>query len=186
MLIDNKKRKNIPVIIKKRGCTEMYAKKIAILTACISLFSASCSKTDRNTEKQTALKQEKTAITHEQLSGDWKMVYGGNYGYEFRFKSDHKTIIILFLNEQTIIFKGVCTIDENNMLIFSISEIKNEENTGQLNTASGFTATKGSKFLFNAEIKDRGKILVLKPISIVIDNSNSDGYFEPVMKLNKI
>ena len=165
----------------------MYARKIAIITACLALFSAGCSKINSTAEKnQPPVNQEKESVNQSQLSGEWKIAYGGNYGYEFRLQDNYKAIIILYLNEQSIVFKGVWAIEDNNILRANISEIKNVDNANQVNTDSGFTKTRGSKFLFNAELNENGEILILKPLSIVIDSNNSSGFFEPVMKLKKI
>ena len=73
------------------------------------------------------------------------------------------------------------------MIRINIYEMKNEENISRINLKRNFTKTASSYFIFQGTIKEsrKEKKLLLKPVRIVIDGRNSDGYFEPAFQLNK-
>ena len=119
------------------------------------------------------------------VQGKWSLMFRGNYGYEFRFSKSYRAICILYLLSSSLIFKGVYTIEEGNKLRINISEMKNEESVNGLNLSKKFVKTTSSYFVFQAEVRKekKGKMLVLRPQKIFIDGNNSEGYFEPEIKL---
>ena len=114
-------------------------------------------------------------------------MYDNNYGYSFKLGKNYKAVVILYLSTASVIFKGVYTIEDKNILRINISEMKREEKVKGLNTGSGFKKAKSSYFLFQSRIvNDNGKkFLEIRPARISIDGNDSDGYFEPLIKLPK-
>jgi hypothetical protein len=125
-------------------------------------------------------------ITFKNVVGTWALKYSGNYGYQFSFYPNYRSLVILYLNMETLVFKGVYTIEEGNKLKINIYEMKEERRAGGLN--KGFVKAKSSYFLFSGyETSKKGKAtLYLRPRAIIIDGNNSEGYFEPLLKLVKI
>ena len=119
------------------------------------------------------------------LCGNWTLLYENDYGYDFKFYKDNKTIVILYLNTNSIIFRGTYSI-ENDSLIINLSEMKNEEKTKNLNLKKDFIKIEASYFIFNVRIalESNKKKLELRPQNILIDANDSKGYFEPFFKLN--
>jgi hypothetical protein len=127
------------------------------------------------------------SLKFNDLNGRWRLIYGGNYGYEFRFHKSFRALCILYLRSNAHVFKGVYTIEEGNKIRINISEMKNEQSSTSINMNKNFVKTSSSYFIFEGEIKKskNKKILELKPIKIIIDSNDSDGYFEPLLKLEK-
>lgn len=127
-------------------------------------------------------------ITYQALSGKWGLHYGGNYGYDFILASNYRAIIILYLNNQAIIFKGVMALEDEKTLRINIVESKNEHRVTGINLNHGFTRMKSSYFLFKARLmeKNKSRILDMRPVRIIIDGNDSEGYFEPIMKLKRL
>ncbi|HQO02284.1 MAG TPA: hypothetical protein PLI62_08440 [Spirochaetota bacterium] len=127
------------------------------------------------------------ALRFSDFHGRWDLVYRGNYGYEFRFYKSYRALCIVYLQTNLLVFKGVYTLDEKNRLRINISEMKNQNGTRPGNLAAGFTRIASSYFIFKAaRLKESGRhYLELRPVSIIINGNNSDGYYEPVMKLRK-
>ena len=119
------------------------------------------------------------------LWGNWALLYENDYGYDFKFYKDNKAVIILYLNTNSIIFRGTYSIENDSTLIINLSEIKNEEKTKNLNLKNNFVKVESSYFVFNARIatESNKKNLELRPKKIVIDANDSKGYFEPFFKL---
>jgi len=119
------------------------------------------------------------------LWGNWTLLYENDYGYDFKFYKDNKAVIILYLNTNSIIFRGTYSIENDSTLIINLSEIKNEEKTKNLNLKNNFVKVESSYFVFNARIatESNKKNLELRPKKIVIDANDSKGYFEPFFKL---
>jgi hypothetical protein len=124
-------------------------------------------------------------IDFKNISGNWELMYDNNYGYSFKLGKNYKAVVILYLSTASIIFKGVYTIEEKNILRINISEMKREEKTKGLNTSGGFKKAKSSYFLFQSRIvNDNGKrFLEIRPATISIDGNDSGGYFEPLIRL---
>ena len=133
-------------------------------------------------EKREPLKP----LKFEELTGRWKLLYANNYGYDFRFYKNYRSLVILHLNNHALIFKGVYTIENENDIKINIYAMKRSPGK-RLKLYGGFVKTKSSHFLFQGQVQARGKKpqLVVNPKRIVIDGNNSDGYFEPVIKLKK-
>lgn len=126
-------------------------------------------------------------IDFKNIGGSWVLMYDNNYGYSFKLGKNYKAVVILYLSTASVIFKGVYTIEDKNILRINISEMKREEKVKGLNTGSGFKKAKSSYFLFQSRIvNDNGKkFLEIRPARISIDGNDSDGYFEPLIKLPK-
>lgn len=128
----------------------------------------------------------KTGLSFTNLRGTWELIYGDNYGYSFRFDKNYKAIVILYLNDSSVIFKGVYTIEDANTLRINISAMKREERLKDLDYKEGFVNVKSSYFIFKGRItgSSKAKKLELKSDTISIDGSDSEGYFEPLIELN--
>ncbi len=125
-------------------------------------------------------------VNFKNISGNWSLQYGNNYGYNFRLYKNYKAVVILYLSTDAIIFKGVYNIESSDSLRINISEMKREERVKNIDLKGGFVKAKTSYFIFNAKILSSGgkKNLELRPQKIFIDGSDSDGYFEPYIKLD--
>lgn len=128
------------------------------------------------------------ALQFSDIHGRWQLLYRGNYGYEFRFYKNYQAICIIYMQTDAVVFKGVYTFENPQTIRININQMKNADNCCDVNTTTGFTQVKSSYFLFNASIttKNSKKMLELKPLSIVIDGINSEGYFEPVIVLQRM
>ena len=128
------------------------------------------------------------ALQFSDIHGRWQLLYRGNYGYEFRFFKNYKAVCIIYMQNNVIVFKGIYTFDNPQTIRININQMKYVDGCCDVNTTTGFAQVKSSYFLFNANImtKNNKKMLELKPLSIVIDGSNSDGYFEPVIVLQRL
>ncbi|MCP4130290.1 MAG: hypothetical protein GY754_04855 [bacterium] len=171
-----------------------------ILVLFISVLSLSCGKETGRENKDPVLTVKSAAevkdepkeegplkpLTFENIRGKWRLKYGNDYGYYFRFHHNYKAMVILYLNTHALIFKGVYTIEEGNTIRINIYEMKRAKQAARLNTRSGFVKTKSSHFIFTGAIKGKGKLLAVKPKRTMIDGNTSGGYFEPLIKLKKI
>jgi hypothetical protein len=119
------------------------------------------------------------------LWGNWILLYENDYGYNFKFYKDNKAIVILYLNTNSVIFRGTYSIENDSTIKINISEMKNEEKIKNLNLKTGFVKIEAAYFVFNARIttESNKKIFELRPQKIFIDASDSRGYFEPFFKL---
>jgi hypothetical protein len=129
----------------------------------------------------------KMPLSFKNVIGNWSLQYSGNYGYYFSLSKNYRAIVIIYLNTQSLIFKGVYTIDEKNKLKINISELKDEPRITGINLYTGYIKAKSSYFIFDGyKIRKNNKdSLYLEPRSIIIDGNNSEGYFEPSLKLTK-
>lgn len=127
----------------------------------------------------------KIPLSFKSVIGTWTLKYSGNYGYTFSFYSNYRAVVVLYLNMETLVFKGVYTIEDGNKMKINIYEMKEEHRN--IGTRKGFVKAKSSYFLFSGHTSSkRGKgTLYLRPLAIVIDGNNSEGYFEPLIKLAK-
>ena len=131
--------------------------------------------------------QSEELVNFKNVIGTWSLVYGNDYGYNFRFGKNYRAVIILYLNTSSIIFKGIYTIEEKGILRVNVSEMKREEKIKNLNTRSGFNKAKSSYFIFQGRhiTEESGKFLELRTVKISIDGNDSEGFFEPLVKLEK-
>ncbi|HOO71256.1 MAG TPA: hypothetical protein PK926_05795 [Spirochaetota bacterium] len=131
------------------------------------------------------INDEGMEINYTSLLGKWKLLYSGNYGYYFSFQKNYKTLVTLYLGNEALVFKGVHSIDAGNIVI-NIYEMKREKNLPAVNYYRGFQKANSSSFIFKASLhkKNGKKILKIIPVKIRIDGNDSDGYFEPLIKLN--
>jgi hypothetical protein len=124
-------------------------------------------------------------LTFQNLQGRWFQMYDKVYGYDIRFYPNFKALVILHLNNQYIVFKGVYTIEDTEKVRINIVESKQAFGSGAINIYSGFSKIKSSHFVFRTRIfdKQKSKILELRPKDIIINGNDSDGYFEPLIRL---
>ena len=138
-----------------------------------------------NNAKAETQNDEELPLTFKNVVGNWTLKYSGNYGYNFSFYSNYRAMVVLHLNMETLIFKGVYTIEEGNKLRINIYEMKEEHRAAD--RKKGFVKAQSSYFLFGGHKikKNRRETLYLRPLAIIIDGNNSEGYFEPLIKLVK-
>ncbi len=122
-------------------------------------------------------------LAFSDFHGTWRLFYRGNYGYEFSFNRSYRAYCAIRLQGSMLFFRGVYTLDESNNLRINVSEMKNQE----LGARGKYAPVASSYFIFEARrFKEGGRdFLELRPRTIVINGNNSDGYFEPVIKLAK-
>ena len=135
---------------------------------------------------KAAAADDSLPVNFKNLSGNWNLLYGNNYGYNFKFYKNYRAVVILYLNSNSIIFKGVYNIESSDSIRINISEMKREESVKNIDLKGGFVKAKSSHFIFNMRITSNGgkKNLELSPQKIFIDGSDSEGYFEPYIKLD--
>jgi hypothetical protein len=129
--------------------------------------------------------QNSSPLKLNDLWGHWTLLYENDYGYDFRFYKDNKATVILYLNTNSITFRGTYSIENDSIIIINISDMKNEEKTKNSNLKKGFVKVEYSCFIFNARIttESNKKTFELRPLKIFIDGNDSEGYFEPFFKL---
>ena len=126
-------------------------------------------------------------VNFKNLNGTWSLFYGNNYGYTFKFFKNYRAIVILYLNSASIVFKGIYNVEHADSMTINVSEMKRENNIKDINLKTGFNKAKSSQFIFNTRIlqgSDRKKYLELRPQKIHIDGTESEGFFEPYIKLD--
>ena len=124
------------------------------------------------------------AVTYDDISGKWRLMYKNNFGYEFRFQNNYRAFCIIYSGTNAMVFKGIYSI-ENNRLTININELKNEDNIRHMNFWNKFTKISSSYFIFDIELsgKEKNKTLILKPRKTIIDGNDSNGYFESEVKV---
>ena len=127
-----------------------------------------------------------SAVTYDDVSGKWRLMYKNNFGYEFRFQNSYRAFCIIYSGTDAMIFKGIYSIEKNRLTI-NINELKNEENIRRINFWNKFTKVSSSFFIFDVELSGRGKnkTLILKPRKTIIDGNDSNGYFESEVKVKR-
>lgn len=131
--------------------------------------------------------EETLPVNFKNLNGTWTLFYGNNYGYTFKFYKNYRAIVILYLNNASIVFKGIYNVENTDSMTINVSEMKRENNIKDVNLKTGFNKAKSSQFIFNTHIiqgSDRKKYLELRPQKINIDGTESEGFFEPYIKLD--
>lgn len=126
-------------------------------------------------------------VSFQDLAGRWQLMYRGNYGYEFRFFRNYQVVCILYLSTNALVFKGIYNIEAGRKIRINIYQMKNEESVSGINLNRNFVKASSSYFEFKADLEKirKEKVLVLTPERIIIDGNNSDGYFEPVIRLKR-
>lgn len=130
--------------------------------------------------------EDQIPVNFKTLNGSWTLLYGDDYGYNFKFYKNYRAVVILYLKTDSIIFKGVYNIESSDSIRINVSEMKREESVKNIDLKGGFVKAKSSHFIFNTRIISSGgkKNLELRPQTIFIDGSDSEGYFEPYIKLD--
>jgi hypothetical protein len=125
-------------------------------------------------------------VNFQNLSGNWTLLYGNDYGYNFSFYKNYRAIVILYLSSSSIVFKGVYNIESSDTVRINISEMKRVESVKNIDLKRGFQKAKSSYFIFSTKVLSGGgkRNLELRPEKISIDGNDSEGYFEPYIKLN--
>ncbi len=188
----------IPYGSHMKTCLKKAA--VALMSALVAfLFMLSCSSGDEeksnpavtvhdeqgNDVSDNSPSEKDTPINYKSLIGKWSLIYGGNYGYTFRFQNNYKSLVTLYLGNEALVFKGVYSIEGKNLVI-NIYEMKRAKDIASASYPGGFQKANSSSFIFRASMneKNRKKILKIVPVKIRIDGNNSDGYFEPLIKLS--
>jgi len=155
--------------------TGRFYKKICIFLLVIFITGSSI----------LAYSDDNLPVNFKTLSGTWTLLYGNDYGYSFKFYKNYRAVVILYLNSSSIVFKGVYNIENSESIRINISEMKRIDSVKNLDLKDGFLKAKSSHFIFNTKVISSGgkKNLELKPQTIFIDGSDSEGYFEPYIKL---
>ena len=130
---------------------------------------------------------EKIPLSFKSVVGQWLLQYPGNYGYRFNLHPNYRATVIIYLNNETLFFNGVYTLTDTDKLRINIYEMKVEHRSAP-GRNRGYVKAKSSHFLFGGHATARGGVrtLHLRPVAIVIDGMNSEGYFEPLIKLNRV
>lgn len=116
--------------------------------------------------------------------GNWQLRYNDGFGYEFRFKENYRAYVILYLQSQVIVFRGIYAVDDGDTIRINISDMKEQRSRSALESESGFVKTSASVFLFSVGDK-ADKAMTLSKKKIQIDGRNSEGYFEDSIALKK-
>lgn len=174
----------------------MIRKYIALM--CVILAISSCTKKeiDEDEAPKPILEEKQEPepdsielpLDYKNLTGRWELAYGDNFGYEFRFFHNYKAVVIIRTGGQALVFKGVYQIEDANKIKINIVDMKQDMNTQMINVNTGFSKTKTSYFLIRSSIREKKsvKTIYLRPERVIIDGKDSDGYFEPVMKLRRV
>jgi hypothetical protein len=127
-------------------------------------------------------------LTLPALYGKWQLMYRGNYGYMFHFQKNYRALCVIYIHTRAVVFKGVYTLEDSGTIRINISEMKTEDNLSRLNLRSRFVKTSSSYFVFDGSCDSSpgSTQLELTPKKIIIDGNNSEGYFEPLIKLKRI
>lgn len=139
-----------------------------------------------DTRRPAGTEDAEIPLSFSSVVGNWRLKYSGNYGYAFDFHANYRALVVLYLNMETLYFKGVYTIEDGNKLKINIYEMKDERRSGRVK--QGYIKAQSSYFLFSGHKsrKKKKETLHLRPLAIVIDGNNSEGYFEPLIKLAKV
>jgi len=160
----------------------------SIQFSCTRLSGSDTNHGPESVEKINVMVEKKdTPLNFKDIQGKWRLKYRNNYGYYFKFYKNFKSRVILYLHNHALVFKGVYTI-ENNQIRINIYEMKRARRFSNVNSRKGFVKAKSSYFLFKGQIQElkKKKYLVVSPVKIEIDGNNSDGYFEPEIKLKRL
>ncbi len=130
-----------------------------------------------------ALHTQLFALERSDFYGNWSLMYGGGYGYEFRFKENYIAYVILYQKDSFWVFKGVYTV-EHNQLRINISDMKNEKSRSNIENADNFLKAR-SQFVFKVK-KNSKSAIELSPTKITVDDNDSSGYFESKFVLKAI
>ena len=133
---------------------------------------------------------ERHPLYYHEIAGKWTLMYPQNYGYEFAFLDDYDAEITLYLNTAIIKFKGKFLLEDSRRIRIMISEMMQKDEItdyADYTKEKNFVSVRDSYFLFDGRIiKDsKPEILVLNPIRIIAQGRNSEGYFEPQIRLKK-
>ena len=122
------------------------------------------------------------SLERKDFYGNWSLIYKDGYGYEFRFKENYIAYVILFQKNSFWVFKGVYSV-ENNELCINISDMKSEKNRSKIEKSDDFLKAR-SRFVFKVKKQSKSSI-ELTPKTIIVDDNESPGYFEPDLILKR-
>ncbi len=155
-------------------------------SSCIKEKPAEEVETEPLVEEVPEDKGDNIPLDFEGIRGVWQLFYPDGYGYEFRFYKNYRAVITLRLNTHALVFRGIYTLEDDQTIRVNLSEMKKVPQTRYINITSGYVKTKSSYFLFKGRLvkqKNGQRTLIVSPTRIVIDGNNSDGYFEPRIRL---
>ena len=119
-------------------------------------------------------------ITLTNIIGKWE-----GESYLFLINKNYMASVVVYINpSEAFIFNGIYTVEKDALRI-NINEMKSGPRS-QIFQRQGFTKTASSHFVFIGELSTvKEKKLTLKPKEIVIDGTNSEGYFDQIVTLKK-
>ena len=166
---------------------------LLIMSLCLFSCGNSSSQGDdiindlETTEPVEAIPEQTSPLVFSDIVGQWSLMYPNDLGYEFQFYKNYRSLIVLYLGNHALVFKGVYNIEDTNKVRINIYEMKRSTSVKGINKTSGFVKAKSSYFLLQCYTAGQKKdtTLIVRPVSIMIDGNNSDGYLEPVLRLKK-
>ena len=131
--------------------------------------------------------EPQSPLDFKDIPGTWKLMYGSEFGYDFRLRPNYQAWVLLYLQNHTLVFKGIYTIEEGSRLRINITEMKSVNSINGVSLYGNYVKANSSYFQFKGSFSGTGKgrTLRLVPERIIIDGNNSDGYFEPVIRLKR-
>ena len=126
-------------------------------------------------------------LDYSELSGKWMLKYPQNYGYEFIFSDDYSAEITLYLNTTIIRFRGRFLLEDGSRIRITVLEMMQRDEIAVHEKNYNFMPVNNSYFLFRGQIlKDsKHRTLVLNPMRIITEGKDSEGFFEPQIRLRK-
>jgi predicted RecB family nuclease len=174
-----------------------FMNKFTVLCAAILALFLSCTNGEGDKSagelkplpvQEQKMREQTEPVTFDSIVGRWYLMYPESLGYEMQFYKNYRALVVLYLQNHALLFKGVYTLlEEENRVRINIYEMKRSESVTALNKGSGFTEAKSSYFLFQCGTtgQKQERRLVVRPLEIIIDGNDSDGFFEPVLRLKK-
>lgn len=179
---------------------QVFIKQILLTLYTACLFLCACTGDDKSLQAEEKHQAEQTEeqktdykgepIVFDDIVGEWQLFYPNDLGYEFLFYKNYRALIIIYAGNHALLFKGVYTIEESNTVRININEMKRSQTVRGFSRTGGFTQIKSSYFLLHCLQQGRGKAksehrLIVRPVRLVIDGNNSDGYLEPILRLKR-
>jgi hypothetical protein len=162
-------------------------KKILIYIFALFLSAVSFNFACKDDDIAVKSEEKSLLLDYSELFGKWELKYPQNYGYEFIFLDDYSAEITLHLNTAIIKFKGKFSLEDNYQIRIILLEMMQKDEITVHEKKYNFTPVRDSYFLFKGKIvrDSKPKTLVLNPIKIITEGRDSEGYFEPQIRLKK-
>jgi hypothetical protein len=162
-------------------------KKILICIFTLLLLGTVCYFAYKYNNLTVESNEKSSPLDYSELLGKWTLAYPQNYGYEFTFLDDYNAEITLHLNDVIIKFKGKFSLEDSYRIRVTLFEMMQKDEITVLEKKYSFTPVRDSYFLFKGKmVRDSNpKTLILNPIKIITEGRDSEGYFEPQIRLKK-